>query len=515
MSKIVPLWPGKQTNDTKMVDIDIFADLGNGTEDANLIKRLQREHPERQRMLSTWKRNADFAMDRIDTDEDKTEYLVQGLAELDDEWAKRVELSAFTPETPELLNNFVGSVFSIPATRDVVEGGPDEKRAKAFIDAAGPEHQPLEEVSKKAARLALVFNEVDGFLDRPADEPTELPHITLYTPEHRLDWDRDRKGNYTWVKYKETLRELDGWSGEEVMVDEYRIIDTKEIQLYRVIRVKNKAKRIEFSRVSHNFKSHPVVTWYWDRDGDAWVAPLVESDVATFRQQSDHGWDMFQVAHSTLVAHIDVDKENPNSNAAADRMSRGVTKMITLDRGDGDSNPESIEYLEPPIADLEHQWEVIKDGREHTRDLAGSGVKAQSTGGAAESGIAIKLKQEQKSKNFRNLAQSGGEWEWKVLELVVTEPGAARELKRDEIINLRYPTDFDQRSIEDLRLDLDAAIATGSETLVREVKKSLASKLVGSGTTQEVIATIHQEVEAAEAIPEPEEDDDAPFTPRT
>ena len=479
-----------------------FLDLvsgGDAGEIARLKEVLERKHPEYDANIKYWQRLGDIGFSRLATRGDKKAYLVRGSNEGDNEFNNRAELAQFVPEIRGLLNDFIGAVFGVPATREIKEEAKaDTKtRAEAFINMAGIAEEPLEEMSKRALRVALIYNQVDAFLDHPASTETSEPYVWLLSPEDRYDWEMDEKGRYVWAKYHEKFTTQADWSGERATIDEYRIITKDSITTWHVI---NKAgeqeKAVLASDVKHKFHDIPIRTLYWDRAGNAWAKELVDLDVKTFRQEADHTHDVFQVARPTLTAALHPDPET--GQKTYDSISRGSSKVIHLDPGNEDRNPESVAYLQADMGDIIHQAEHIEKLRETSRRLAGVGGEMEKGGGEGagnpESGVALAYRQAQREKNYRQAAQALAEWEWQLLELVLRETGSG-DLKREDVIELRYPDSFDLRTPDELAVNLDDAKATGSDTLVKEIKKAMATRLLGSGASIELLQEIHEEIE--------------------
>ena len=512
--------------------VDVLAVAQEQIGDKALIEMLKQAHPTYATNAGMWQMMGDIALNRIFDSADKTRYLIQGDVEEMPHFKKRTDLSAFLPETPSLLSDFIGAVFSKPALREFTE--PDEsknadpakevrknalqEKIKDFIDDAGAEGQPITRMAEMAARMALVYGSVDAVLDHPpvveGEEGTVTPQIILYTPEQRLDWQEDVDGNFLWVKYwfRQTIKP--GLDQPRIIVDEYRIFTSEMIIPVRVLNPDTKDEQVlTFPPIEHAFPSIPVRTLYWQKLeaglGDPWVKPLVEGDIKAFRQESDVTWDIFVHAHPWILAWLH--KKNADHQPLSE-MRLGTQWGQHLDPGNEERAREDMQYLAPDTAELALQMDSARDTREMVRRLAGNGQDGvQKFGGQPESGVALAYRLAQRSKNFIQLARGLQEWEWQILELVANE-GQAKFIDITESLEVRYPDKFDQRQVEELHQDLQSAQATGSPTLVKEIRKELASKLLGDGATQSVLDEIQEEIEEGEqvAISEPEDGEDRP-----
>lgn len=508
--------------------------------DKKLLEMLQMRHPAYDANIIQWHASGDVALGRITTDADKTRYLIQGDVEENEHFKQRVSLSAFLAETPGLLSDFVGAVFSKPARREFKQAEEDaapsetvanqqlQERIQGFINEAGPEGQPLTRIAEMAARDVLVFGSVDGVLDHPpADKEeggTPFPQLILYTPEQRLDWQEGDDGNFLWVKYWERDFIQVDMNEPRIVVDTYRIfvapIDGKPgtIWPFQVIDPTGKPKIIEFPVITHAFPSIPVRTLYWRKllggIGEVWVKPLVEGDVKAFRQESDVTWDIFVHAHPWILAWLHITKSNQQP---LNDIKLGQQWAQHLNPGNEELQKEDMQYLAPNTAELSLQMDSAKETRELVRQLAGNGSDMQKIAGQPESGVALAYRQAQRAKNFIQLARGLQEWEWQILELVANE-GRENFMDLKAALEVKYPDKFDQRLVEELHQDLQSAKETGSETLLKEIRKELAIKLLGDGATQDVIETVQEEIEEAPtavAEVEPGEEDKEGEEPRT
>ncbi len=518
-----PVSVPKETPFATVEQSALFTKLIGGAATPETLKQmLESKHPEYEALRATWQRNADIGLALVYDAAGKRRYLVQGENEGDSCFDKRIELSAFSPETPELLNDFAGSVFGEAATRDVdnenLKGSDEQKtRMQKFIDMAGLREEPLEAVSRRALRLALVYNEVDGVLDHPAGEDTPIPYVTLYTPDNRFNWETDAQERFIWVKYHERTTEQDTWDGKRRTIDEYRIITrpeptvlerdgvgkTGETITIRIITESGKAEVIEGPEiVPHQFHDIPVRTLWWDREGNTWAQGPIEQDIKAFRQESDHDYDVFNVAHPTVLAALHVNPKTGERRTFGS-LERGSDKVIHIDPGDGETQPEDVRYLEVDSSPLEHQANQAEKTRERVKKLAGTGTEqvGVARGAQPQSGVAMEIDRLQREKNYRTASQALGEWEWQLLELVLLEGRSGENIERKDVIQLQYPNSFDLRRTDELAQDLQDAQAIGSETLIKRVKKAMVSKLIGSGVTAAELDKIHAEIEAAEAVP--------------
>jgi len=502
-----------------------------GSKERKMIAALEAVHPLYAMNEKTWQLTGDVALNRIETSREKRRYLPRGRSEQDRLYNDRVRMSVFLPETPGLTSDFVGAVFSKAAKREIKkdeEGKPIQddltERVTAFHNAAGLDGEPISKVMQQALRLSLTFGVVDGFLDHPTEEEgdgegTETPNLILYTAEQRLDWCLDDRGLYKWVKYRESFILKESFDGEKVKVDEYRIITAPgqapaiegqaeevqaenagkgTIQVFRVIKRKGKAEKLEQDDpVHYQFSTIPVRSMYWDEQeggiGNPWVKPMAMGDIKVFSLESDLRFDVFMHAHPYVKFWL-------RKKEGVDEINFGGGYGLHLDPGNTlEGRPqEQAEYMQKVTSDLMLQQDEIKFHRELIRTLAGNGSNMlMQGGGSPQSGVALAYEQAQRSKNFLLASQALQEFEWQLSELVANEFSDKEEELKDRL-EITYPDRFDQRLVDELNADLVTAKEVGSPTLIKEVKKLLAARLLGDGATSTTVDKVNQEIESAE-----------------
>lgn len=496
------------TKEVKSIDTNTHRTANAKT--ADLKRMLERVHPDYPYLCEYWRMAGDFAFNRIKNDADKSKYLPQFTNEGPQSYAMRLKLTPVAPETPQLLDDFISLLFSQPATREVREDiGSSElrDRIEAFVDRAGIDGESMDEISRKAQKMAAVYNRVDAILDHPADYETEVPYVYLLTPDKRIDWEEDEHGKLIWVKYHKRYLERPDWDGDIFTVDEYTIIDDEKYCNYFIVRSSNTGEEAIRGpvEVPHVFHDIPVVVLQWDKDGEAWGKPLVDLDKRILQVESDHAYDLGESGHPPILAWLHPDPETGETQNAVNRIKQGIEKLIHLNPGDTDKQPENVERLALDIGPLEHQISHAHELRQRVRLLAGSGSDGISESGemaSPESGIALNIKRELRERREKIASRNLEEWEIKLLEYVIREGMKDGEEWDDEegmekYVNLQYPNEFDQRDAAEIAQLIPVADQMGSKKLSAAIRKAEARKLMGSGVTHEVMAEIDEEIENA------------------
>ena len=490
------------------------------TDQEELLELLRAQHPEYTARATEWQACGDIGLDRL-PDTLKSRYLIKGTAEDPKLFDQRCSLSQLIPEAPSILEQFLGSIFKDPARR---EGFEDNEKLNQFIRAADCDERDMADVMKDVLRYALVFGSCDAFFTHPRGKETEIPYLALYSPENRLDWQSDMDGEYSWVKFHESYYYKPDWGTPGTIYDEYKIITSPKddggyIYCYRVHKEEDKIVIEQYDSDSdtwiisdsqatpfkHSFHRCPVRTFYWNYlqpgIGQSWIAQLVKSEIKTFRLESDLTNDVFVHAHPVLLAKLHPDKDGKNPLRT---INLGGDAAHHLNPGNKEQNPEDLAYLALDSAPLEIQTNLVQAQREITRRLSNYAIHSEQDKPAnPESGVAMSIRQDLLSKHLGTASRSLEDYERKVLEMVIYEFDAdAIEKTDDEIkdemskIQIQYPARFDIRSLEQLEQEMDDATKVGSETLIKEVKKSMAAKILGSAADPELLDKIVKEIEA-------------------
>jgi hypothetical protein len=374
-------------------------------------------------------------------------------------------------------------------------------------------------MSEDCARDALTFGSCDGVLDHPAGEKTDTPYLTLYTPEARIDWELDAGGKYKWVKYREKKSLKVRWDLPRIDVTEFRIItapvmwamadgkpkgysqyyrhyflDSEEIVEWYNADTGNwvNVETVDIAApVWYDFDEMPVVRFEWGH-GMPWVLPMVAADLKAFIKESDFDWDVFIHAHPWILAWLYPDEKRPDASPL-ERLRIGANWAMPLKPAgpDGRGGQEDVKYCQPNSAPMEVQMRSIQDARDLARRMAGNESDVQIRRGIQPvSGVALAYEEAARSKNFNALARDSEKWEAEILRIAGNEMGIGGALP-----SVAYPSEFDQRSIDELSRHMTAAAATKSLTAWKEMAKRLDSRLLGQGASEITIKAVYAEID--------------------
>lgn len=288
----------------------------------------------------------------------RSSYLPQGKLEADREYALRVEMTPFFPETPRVLTSRLGALFRHRLRPD---GGAAPAWAR-FLDEAGRRHVKFEDLAVQAAALAQTHGFCAALLDRdplPADVRDRTPsaaeaaarrmgrpYLTVYAAPDILDWGYGSDGLPAWVKFREFEQRRARWDAPAETVRVYRLVDREAIHVYRVSRDAEGRPRVAAEApVPHGFSRVPVVFLHpfpgRDGVGRSLLARAAEADVAAARILSDLVWDLFLLGNPILTL------KTSRSERDLSRLGLGASRYIPLRNGrPGVENAEELSFVQ-------------------------------------------------------------------------------------------------------------------------------------------------------------------------
>ncbi|MCY3018238.1 MAG: hypothetical protein NTW87_04295 [Planctomycetota bacterium] len=379
--------------------------------DNDLLTRLSARRPGLEQLEPTWRLIDDVVAGRIKRRGPASSgngwlspYLPKGRLEPDSEYALRVELTPFFPQTPQILASRLGALFKQPlqidfglrnaecglakgAARDGQSEIPNPKsaiRMEQFMKDAGRRHASFEDIAVQAACLAQMHGFCAALLDRdplpddvvrgrdaratagetPAAQAGRMPavqvstaeaaarnlgrpYLALYGAPSILDWDFGSDGRLTWVKFGEQELWRPRWDADPEPVQVYRIVDREAIHVYRVRRASGGELQVLAAEpIRHGLADTvPVVFLHpfpaQDGIGRPVLQRAAEADIAATRILSDLVWDLFLLGNPILTLKTSRSEEDLR------RLGLGATRYIPLDNGrPGTTNPETLEFVQ-------------------------------------------------------------------------------------------------------------------------------------------------------------------------
>lgn len=322
-----------------------------------------------------------------------SEYIPKGRLEPQSEYATRIEITPFFPQTNTILASRLGALFKNGMTYS------NESAMKDFIATAGRRHASFEEIAATAATLSQAHGYCAAMLDRetlPEDakgrEVTTYeanargltrPYIALYPAQSILDWEHGNDGRLAWVKFGEVCITRETWDAPQREELTYRIVDRVATTVFHV--TQNDAKEwivTADTPVPHGFDRVPVAFVHPFPGDDGIGRPILrriaEADVSATRVLSDLCWDLFILGNPILTLKTDRSEEELS------HMAMSATRYIPLKNGrPGLENEETLEFVKLDPAGIELLFKA------HALFVAQGQPTATETGPEQSAGTAI------------------------------------------------------------------------------------------------------------------------------
>lgn len=313
-------------------------------------------------------------------------YLPKGKIEDDDDYKRRLNMTPYFPETPKIIQDRIGAIFS---ERPELDGSLKDKFLE-FEESATDNDESLTVAAAASATWMQRVGFQGCFIDRaPLDAETTArmqegslsdaeakarklgePYCVFYRPNQILDFETDENG-LVWVKVVEFYAERTAWSDEPKAVRKYRIIDRQNVTTYKVDAEQKISKEtpIPHGHVDENkkpevpfvFLSSPVDTW--SLLGGSMLIESADADVACTRLLSDIMWALYLLGNPILCWWV-----HDNEKGSLD-LTPG--RYVKLKPGTGTREKEELGFAQLDATGLELQINVHAATKAQGRQLAG------------------------------------------------------------------------------------------------------------------------------------------------
>lgn len=457
-------------------------------------------------------------------------YLPQGGAESAFEYESRLNMTPDFYETPGILNDRQGALFSDPPKLE----GSDAEKYKPFEQAATIDDKPLGWVIGKVADYMQRHGVCGILADRaPVDKETEdraaagdvseaerqekrlgRSILAVYSLHQIMDYAFDEKG-LTFVKVCEQDDGNRTWSDKGEAGTVYRIIDRVSITTYRVYKDTAGKELVELvGFVSHgaqNTRQEPIVPFFMCASpmdtrhgiGASLLAASAKADVSAIANTSNLMWILFVHAQPLLWARL----------RSRQDIILGATRFVQLEAANGPGQgPEDIGFAQLDATGVDRLKDTIEWLTRRARELGGKGGDAAVATPTEQSGISRAWQFKTGEERILFLIVTALEQTFnQVLDLVAFQEGLM-----PENIGIRFNKSFDvdpgKEAIDSAELIIDRAMEFNLPTMVKLALKSMASVL--PTPNDEDAAQLEKEIQAldveaarAAAKPEPVADD--------
>ena len=322
-------------------------------------------------------------------------YLPKGKMEDPSEYTKRINMTPFFPQTPKILNERQGAIFSEPP--ELVGTAKDDPGIKEFFERATATRQSFMWCCVQVADFLQRHGCVALLVDReplPQDvagrtvteeEKTRralgAPKCAIYSLQNVLDAEWDREG-LVWIKLLEEQTTKPTYDAKPVTVKTVRIIDRTVIHTYRVTADKTYD---DVGTIAHGTPGRVPVKLgkafgdQEDKLGQPALQEVAEADVASTRMLSDIIWNLF-ILGNPLLAWQTSRKDDELEDVVKGRY-------IVLKGAVGNQEPEDMRYIQLDGTGINLMFTAYNGFRNtHSPQHAAQGVRTNS-GPTEASGI--------------------------------------------------------------------------------------------------------------------------------
>ncbi len=412
-------------------------------------------------------------------------YLIQHPRESDEKYTRRKEASSYSNFPRKIVDSFVSHVFRHAPQREF-----KLEVYQKFVNNCDGRGTRLDVYLKRATRLSMLLGTVFLIVDRPAEKAETkaeeqerglFPYLVTRTPDQINDAGTviDDDGALVSISFKEKDGEDDvfrtytaeGWvlsrddSGED-------IINSGEYDLGGRVPV------VALHSTDPLENTDLIATpWVWDVATLSWRLFNRESELdEIFRAQTFSVLTLPVKDVRDIEAYKDFDLSTENA-LPYNAETAGQPNFIAPPDGPAKLYMERIDKLVRAmyaLANLEFA----------------TGVQP---GMATSSGVAMSYRFQEANRTLAELASRVEAAEMAIADLVAAWSG------QDFAGEISYPRDFDVIDLQhELKIGMDALTLGISRKFDAELKKRLARQLLGEGISDETLAEIDAEVNAAD-----------------
>ena len=384
-------------------------------EKKDLMKFLRSRHPYWEANHKMWELYG--AIKRREIDEPNV--LVRGVFESETEFKKRIELSAFIPESSNIVERVMGFIARQDCERDL-KG--QEAALKPFIEKANKRGHDLRRVTQSALGFALYQSAAYLLIDakrlampEKIDSVLKLeqalgePYAVHYTPEQAVNWDIAEDGSLNWILLREEVQRQDPFSNRENLIV-YRFFERNFSWVFKLSPKKdatapvNEGQKenqpitidekkedtfeiVTYGPLGHHVGLVPVVQvipfqgdFEVPMQGVSFIKTAALLDIQAFRVESDFHWSMFLHLHPQLVI----------KTATAKSVQAITTNSAIILNPDEN---EDVFYVTPPSVVFDQARQTIREARENAWIQTGQDAASRITEGriTEQSGIHKRL----------------------------------------------------------------------------------------------------------------------------
>lgn len=456
---------------------------------ADALSKLTQTRSEYDDLSGIWVYNRD-AYDNLGGFVDGL-HLVRYVRENIEAYNRRREVCHFPNFCKDVSNTLSGHLFKKPATRDFA-GNPNLEEFNRSTNQRGDVSLP--ELMKQVHTRSWVYGYTMVLVDKPSEDTKtkadELengkPYARIIDPIDMLDWEFDDKGEFLWVKTKETYRTAAGDPlGEHEVVTRYRIWTQEGWSLYEGDNeAPTKEGEYDIGQVPIIMVKHDTSLKY-PSIGTSTFTAIVQVAIRLFNAISESVNILRGATFPILtIPSLDMGGQEAASNDETTEKNKAALGTDSIIPYDPESRHQPA-FINHDGKTLEAYFTEINSLIKQIFQLA----RLDFTGGVAQSGVSKAFDFEKTNQALVKKSETLRDAELAILSLVDKWMGGDGEIKD---VNISYPTDFNIMDIaQELKNNFDALSLNISELFDKEVRKKASRQFLPTlpDDTQKAIDT--------------------------
>lgn len=368
-------------------------------------------------------------------------HLPKGVAEPWSEYQKRVRLTPFFPETPNIVDNRRGALFAKPPEIKV------HTKVMDFLKNIGPKRQSYMEILHWLAWRTYAYGMVAIFVDfRPLpadvlfrisigediseqeveDKRLNQPVLGTFNERQILDFQFNKEdGRMDWIKLRTSFVDKEDWKDKGEMVEVFRIIDRFEVEIFEVREREDGPEVTSQRSFSHEAKNAagdaevPVVLirpFMGTNDiGQSPIRMSAQADLTAARLLSDIVWNLY--VHGCPIVKLTTPDTTGERAASIEWGCSRYLELRSFQEASG-LEAETMEYLQLDPQGTQLLIEQWKDMVKKANETANRTTPNAATEPVPMSGIAK-------------------QWDWKTgEEKALNEHMQALQMASDDILKM-------------------------------------------------------------------------------
>ena len=479
---------------------------------ADLYESLNGTHALYKKWAPIWSTYRDVIGDDV---ADKSFYLQRNKLEPEDQYAFRVAMSEFIPETPRAIARLVGALYKEKPKRELKDAELDK-----FIEDVDLEGQNINSFMERVIAKLLGYGTLRILLNVRGKEdillPPDLsradeqalgvrPYAISYSPLNIIDWDVDGYNKLTMIRIKEeTHRKMDPNNPLSPAIKVTRFIhyDRSKAVWWEFVDDKGKAVQLGTDHVvDHDLGFVPMIVAYWPSKiksmvGSGYIRWMAKADIQKFRCESDQVFDAYLHAHPTLKIH---------TQEELGEVGVGTGSYLKLHPGGAGQNKEDVSYVEAPTSAFNALENLIKQKQETIERHANTDPLGVMEPGARifqASGVARAWSfGTSEARILSDIADTAAQIERDLYEGILrlsdkTAFPGEKLFKGD----VTYPEEFDLSSTASLIEETEMiSQMINSPTLLRTLHKRIAASKIGDASPK-TVREVNKEIEDNDLI---------------